>query len=86
MNGKSWGPDPRPLKNHKNIGFLSNTAPDSLKITKLSSQQSKLGHHRPFISYDLILQFTGILRVPYDQAESYLDQKKLLYKFLSGQK
>ena len=23
--------DPPPLKNHKNIGFLSNTGPDSLK-------------------------------------------------------
>ena len=34
-----------PLKNHKNIGFLSNTGPDSLKITKLSSQHLMLGHH-----------------------------------------
>ena len=24
-----------PMKNHKNIGFLSNTGPDPLKITKL---------------------------------------------------
>ena len=32
-----WGAgglDP-PLKNHKNLGFLSNTGPDHLKITKL---------------------------------------------------
>ena len=35
------------LKNHKNIGFLSNTGPDPLKITKLPSQHSMLGHHRP---------------------------------------
>ena len=27
-------PDPPPLKNHKNIGFLSNTGPDPLKILK----------------------------------------------------
>ena len=33
-----------PLKKHKNIGFLSNTGPDPLKITKLSSQHSILGH------------------------------------------
>ena len=33
-----------PLKNHKNIGFLSNTGPDPLKITKISSQHSMLGH------------------------------------------
>ena len=37
---------PPPLKNHKNIGFFSNTDPDSLKITKLSGQHSMLGHHR----------------------------------------
>ena len=29
---------PHPLKNHKDIGFLSNTGPDLLKITKLPSQ------------------------------------------------
>ena len=38
---------PPPLKNHKNIGFLSNTGPDRLKITKLLSQHSMLGHHWP---------------------------------------
>ena len=32
------GPDPPPLKNHKNIGFLSNTGPEPLKITQLPSQ------------------------------------------------
>ena len=41
------GPDPPPLKNHKNKGFLSNTGPDPLKIEKLPSQHSMLGHHRP---------------------------------------
>ena len=35
-----------PLKNHKNIGFRSNTGPDPLKIAKLPSQNSMLGHHR----------------------------------------
>ena len=35
-----------PLKNHKNKGFLSNTGPDPLKITKLPSQHSMLGHHQ----------------------------------------
>ena len=29
------GSGPPSLKNHKNIGFLSNTGPDHLKITKL---------------------------------------------------
>ena len=39
------GPDP--LKNHKNIGFLSNTGPDPVKISRLLSQHSMFGHHRP---------------------------------------
>ena len=36
-----------PLKNHKIIGFPSNIGSDSLKITKLPSQHSMLGHNRP---------------------------------------
>ena len=32
-----------PLKNHKNIWFLSNTGPDPLKITKLPCQHLMLG-------------------------------------------
>ena len=39
-------PSPPPPENHKNIGFLSNTGPDPLKITKLPSQHSVLGHHQ----------------------------------------
>ena len=35
-----------PLENHKNLGFLSNTDLAPLKITKLPSQHSRLGHHR----------------------------------------
>ena len=50
--GGTGGPDPPPpLKNHKYVGFLSDTAADPLKITKLHvhvpSQHSMLGHHRP---------------------------------------
>ena len=36
---------PPPLKNCKNIGFLSNSGLDPLKITKLPSQNSMLGHN-----------------------------------------
>ena len=35
------------MENYKNIGFLRNTGPDPLKITKLPIQHSMLGHHRP---------------------------------------
>ena len=34
------------LKNHKNIGFLSNTGLDPIQITKLPSRHSRLGCHR----------------------------------------
>ena len=37
-------PPPRPLKYHKNIGFHSNIDADPLKITKLPSQHSMVGH------------------------------------------
>ena len=30
----TWGRDPFPLQNHKNIGFLSKTGPDPLKNHK----------------------------------------------------
>ena len=38
--GGDRGSGPPPLVNHKNIGFLSNTGPDPLKITKLPIQHS----------------------------------------------
>ena len=43
--GGTGGPDP-PLKNHKNIGVLRHAGLDTLKITKLPSRNSMLGHHR----------------------------------------
>ena len=33
-----------PLKNYKSIGFIINTGPDPLKITKLPIQHSMFGH------------------------------------------
>ena len=42
--GGTGGLDP-PLENYKNIGILSNTGPDLLKIPKLPIQQSMSGHH-----------------------------------------
>ena len=42
--GGVGGPDP--LKNHKNIGFLSNIGLDPLKITKLPSHHSMLCHRQ----------------------------------------
>ena len=48
-----------PLKNHKNIGFLSNTGLDPLKITKLPSQHSILGHHQHTRETPFKWHFTG---------------------------
>ena len=46
MHGSKGGKGVQiPLKNHKSIGFLSNTDPDPVNITKLPSQHSILGHH-----------------------------------------
>ena len=44
--GGSGGLDPTP-ENLQSYRFLSNIGPDPLKITKLPSQRSISGHHRP---------------------------------------
>ena len=44
---RDWETGPRPLENHRAIKFLSNTGQDLIKYTKLPSQHSMLGHHRP---------------------------------------
>ena len=51
---------PPPLKNHKYIGFLSNTGPDPLKITKLPSQHSILGYHRHASETPFQWRFAGV--------------------------
>ena len=40
QRGGAGGPDPPPLKNHKNIGILSNTGPDPLKKHKATKPDS----------------------------------------------
>ena len=71
-DGGGTGSGP-PLENYKNIGFLSNTGPDPLKITKLSSQHSMFGHHRPasetpfkwhFAGGQLMARYNGIWILP----------------------
>ena len=43
---KKGGRGPDPPKNHKNIGYPSNIDPDPLKVIKLPSQHSMVGHYR----------------------------------------
>ena len=50
-----------PMKNYNNIGFLSNTGPDPLKITKLPSQHSMLSHHRYTSETPFKWRFAGVL-------------------------
>ena len=40
---RGFGPPPPPLKNHKNIGFLSNTGPDPLKKHKAPKPAVNIG-------------------------------------------
>ena len=47
------GSGPPTPENHKNIGFLSNTGPGHLNITRLPSQHSMLRHHRHAIETPL---------------------------------
>ena len=42
QGGGMWDRGSGPRENHKTIRFLGNTGPDSLKITKLSSQHSNI--------------------------------------------
>ena len=44
------GSGPPPLKNRKNIGFLSNTGLEPLKITKLASKHHRLASETPYKS------------------------------------
>ena len=47
MGGGGAGDTDTPLENHKAVGFLSDSGLYPLKITKLPSQHSMLGHHWP---------------------------------------
>ena len=57
--GEKAGVRTPPLKNHNNVGFLGNTGPIALKIAKLSSQHSMLGHHRPASETPFKWRFAG---------------------------
>ena len=49
-----------PLKNNTNIGFLSNTGPDTRKIIKLPIQHLMLGHHRLASQTPFKWRFAGV--------------------------
>ena len=55
--GGAVGPDPP--ENHKAIGYHSNTSLDPLMITKLPSQHSMRGQHRPANETPFKWRFAG---------------------------
>ena len=57
--GSARPPPPPPLKNHKNIGFPSNIDLDPLKIIKLQSQHSMVGHYWHASEKPFEWRFTG---------------------------
>ena len=47
------------METRRAIGFLSNTGPDLMKMSKLPSQHSMLGHHRPASETPFRWRFAG---------------------------
>ena len=50
MDLEGGGTEDLALEKSRNIGFLSNTGLDPLKITKLPNQSSMLGHQRNYLN------------------------------------
>ena len=71
-------PTPIPPENHKNIGFLSNTGPDPLKITKLPSQHSVLGHHQHTseTQFKFKWRFAGVLMMKLNIEANSMDTEQ----------
>ena len=59
MDPKGGGGGPDSSEKSQNIGFLSNTGLDHLKITKLPSQHSMLGHHQHASETSFKWRFAG---------------------------
>ena len=72
------GPDTSPLENHKNIGFLAILLRIPWKMTKLPSQLSLSGYHRPASETTLKWRFAG---GPLDPLHSPHQLKNYINKF-----
>ena len=76
-----------PLTHVINLSLIQGVVPDDLKSARVvplfkKNDKTEVGNYRPVSSLTIISKVFE--RVVYDQIESYLDQKKLLYKFQSG--
>ena len=70
-----------------NLSIIQGVVPDDLKSARVvplfkKNDKTEVGNYRPVSILSIISKVFE--RVVYDQVESYLDQKKLLYKFQSG--
>ena len=75
------------LKHVINLSLIQGVVPDDLKSAReeplfKKSDKTEVGNYRPVSILTIISKVFE--RVGYDQVESYLEQKKLLYKFQSG--
>ena len=76
-----------PLTHVINMSIIEGVVPDDLKSARVvplfkKNDKTEVGNYRPVSILSIISKVFE--RVVYDQVESYLDQKKLLYKFQSG--
>ena len=76
-----------PLTHVINLSLIQGVVPDDLKSARVvplfkKNDKTEVGNYRPVSILTIISKVFE--RVVYDQVESYLDQKKLLYKFQSG--
>ena len=63
MRGSSGGQlgvwTPSSLKNHKHIGFLSNTGPDPLNNHKVATKPAFFADRHVFVWYELLCVFSS---------------------------
>ena len=76
-----------PLTHIINLSIIQGVVPDDLKSARVvplfkKNDKTEVGNYRPVSILSIISKV--VEKVVYDQIETYLDEKKLLYKFQSG--
>ena len=76
-----------PLTHIINLSIIQGVVPDDLKIARVvplfkKNDKTEVGNYRPVSILSIISKV--VEKVVYEQIETYLDEKKLLYDFQSG--
>ena len=76
-----------PLSHVINLSLLQGIVPDGLKSARVvplfkKNDKTEVGNYRPVSILSIISKVFE--RVVYDQIQTYLDERKLLYNFQSG--